>query len=40
MYVFTWRSGELADLFCDTVGACMGIFGVLVTSNALNHESI
>ncbi|MBD1367346.1 VanZ family protein [Mucilaginibacter sp. ZT4R22] len=40
MYVFTWRSGEAADLFADTVGACMGIFGVLVTSNALNHESI
>jgi VanZ family protein len=40
MYVFTWRSGDTVDLFCDTVGACMGIFGVLVTSNALNHESI
>ncbi|RWY46267.1 VanZ family protein [Mucilaginibacter gilvus] len=40
MYIFTWRSGDMADLFADTVGACMGIFGVLVTSNALNHESI
>jgi VanZ family protein len=40
MYVFTWRSGDTVDLFCDTVGGCMGIFGVLVTSNALNHESI
>lgn len=40
MYVFTWRSGEPADLFADTVGACMGIFGVLVTSYAIEHESI
>jgi VanZ family protein len=40
MYVFTWRSGETADLVCDTIGACMGIFGVLVTSNGLNHESV
>ncbi|TFF40131.1 VanZ family protein [Mucilaginibacter psychrotolerans] len=39
-YVFTWRSGEPADLFCDALGACMGIFGVLVTSYALNNESI
>ncbi|MEO7213519.1 VanZ family protein [Mucilaginibacter sp.] len=40
LYIFTWRSGDTADLFADTVGACMGIFAVLVTSNALNHESI
>jgi VanZ family protein len=40
MYVFTWRSGEFTDLFADTVGACMGIFSVLVTSYALNNESI
>ncbi len=29
-YVFTWRSGEWNDLFADTVGASMGLFGVLV----------
>ena len=40
IYIFTWRSGEINDLFADTVGACMGIFGVLVTTNAVNHESI
>ncbi|MES2279643.1 MAG: VanZ family protein [Bacteroidota bacterium] len=30
-YVFTWRSGEWDDLFCDAVGAGMAIFGILVT---------
>lgn len=40
MYVFTWRTGDATDLFADAVGACMGIFGVLVTTNALKHESI
>lgn len=39
-YVFTWRSCEMADLFCDAVGTCMGIFSVLVTCYALNNESI
>jgi VanZ family protein len=36
--VFTWRSGDWNDLFADTVGSCMGIFAVLLTSNAINHE--
>lgn len=31
LYIFTWRSGEWADLFADSVGAGMGIFGILVT---------
>lgn len=39
MRFFTWRSGDWNDLLADTIGSCMGIFGVLVTSNALNHES-
>ncbi|QKJ31781.1 VanZ family protein [Mucilaginibacter mali] len=30
-YVFTWRSGEWDDLFCDAVGAGMAIFAILVT---------
>lgn len=30
-YIFTWRSGEWDDLFADSVGAGMGIFGILVT---------
>jgi VanZ family protein len=37
-YVFTWRSGDWNDLFADTVGACLGIFGVIVTAFAINHE--
>ena len=39
MYIFTWRSGEPADLFADTVGICMGIFSVLVTANAIDYEN-
>lgn len=35
--VFTWRSGEWPDLFADTVGACMGIFSVLITLNATEN---
>jgi VanZ family protein len=31
LYIFTWRSGEWADLFADAVGAGMGVFGILVT---------
>ena len=31
LYIFTWRSGEWPDLFCDTIGAGMGVFGILVT---------
>ncbi|TWR29997.1 VanZ family protein [Mucilaginibacter pallidiroseus] len=37
-YVFTWRSGDWNDLFADTIGACLGMFSVLVTAYALNHE--
>ncbi len=36
--VFTWRDGDWNDLFADTVGACMGIFSVLVTSFAFGHD--
>lgn len=36
--VFTWRDGDWNDFFADSVGACMGIFSVLVTSAALKHE--
>ena len=38
-YVFTWRSGDWNDLFADTVGICLGIFGVIVTAFAINHEN-
>lgn len=33
-----WRSADGADLFADTIGACMGIFSVIVTAYAVNHE--
>ncbi len=36
-YVFTWRSGDWADLFADTVGACMGIFSVILTIKAIKY---
>ena len=36
--IFTWRSGDWNDLLADTIGGCMGIFAVLLTSNAINHE--
>jgi VanZ family protein len=37
-YMFTWRSGEWADLFADSVGTAMGLFSVLVTLWAINYE--
>lgn len=37
MYVFTWRSAELADLFADCVGAGMGVFSILMTLFASVH---
>ena len=33
-----WRSSDGADLVADTIGACMGIFGLIVTAYAVNHE--
>ncbi|MES2267822.1 MAG: VanZ family protein [Bacteroidota bacterium] len=38
MRFFPWRSGDWNDLLADAIGGCMGVFGVIVTSNALNHE--
>ncbi|MBB5397465.1 VanZ family protein [Mucilaginibacter sp. AK015] len=38
-YLFTWRSGDWNDLLADAIGGCMGIFAVLLTSNAINHEN-
>jgi VanZ family protein len=35
--VFTWREGEWGDLFADSVGACMGMFSVLIISGAVKH---
>ena len=36
--VFTWRDGDWNDFFADTIGTCMGIFSVLVTSMAFRHD--
>lgn len=36
--IFTWRSGEWSDLFSDSVGACMGIFGTMIIDRASNYE--
>jgi VanZ family protein len=35
--VFTWRSGEWADLFADAQGASMGAFGIMITVKAMNY---
>jgi len=35
---FTWRSAEWSDLFCDVLGTCMGIFGVMLTVSAIGNE--
>jgi len=37
-YFFTWRSGNWDDLFADAVGVGIGIFGVLITTNAINRN--
>ena len=37
LLVFTWRDGDWNDLFADTVGAGMGLFGVVITGAAINH---
>jgi VanZ family protein len=37
-YVFTWRDFEWNDVFADSVGACMGMFSVLILAAAFNHE--
>lgn len=36
--VFTYRSGDWADLFADSVGTFMGVFGVLFTAYACRYE--
>lgn len=37
-YIFTWRSGDWSDLFADTVGTCMGIFSLIVTTSAVKRS--
>lgn len=35
--VFTWRSGEWADLFADAIGALMGAFGIMITVKTISY---
>jgi VanZ family protein len=35
---FTWRTADWNDMFCDVLGACMGIFGVMLTVWAIGNE--
>lgn len=35
--LFTYRSGDWNDLFCDLLGSLMGIFSVLVTTYAISQ---
>ncbi|MDB4925027.1 VanZ family protein [Mucilaginibacter sp.] len=37
LLVFTWRSADWNDFFADIVGACMGIFSILVTIGAIKY---
>jgi VanZ family protein len=37
LYVFAWRGAEWADLFCDTIGACMAMFCILVITQAVKN---
>jgi VanZ family protein len=39
IYIFTWRTGDLADLFADSVGAGMAAFSVLVTADAIKKSA-
>lgn len=36
--VFTYRSAEWADLFCDVLGSSMAIFSVLFITNAIHKQ--
>jgi VanZ family protein len=37
LYIFTWRDGNWADLFADTVGVGMATFSILVLKSAFSH---
>lgn len=36
--VFTYRSAEWADLFCDVLGSLMGMFSALVITYAIQNQ--
>jgi VanZ family protein len=37
--LFTYRSGDWNDLFCDLLGSLMGIFSVLITTYAISNQT-
>jgi VanZ family protein len=37
LYIFTWRDGNWADLFADTVGVGMATFSILVLKYAFSY---
>ncbi|MEO6151017.1 MAG: VanZ family protein [Mucilaginibacter sp.] len=39
-YIFTWRSGDWWDLFADTVGTCMGMFSLLLTTQSVKNVKV
>jgi VanZ family protein len=36
--IFIWRSADWSDMFADSLGACMGIFSVMVTIGAVGYD--
>ncbi|RYY07313.1 MAG: hypothetical protein EOP43_03625 [Sphingobacteriaceae bacterium] len=36
--IFTYRSGDWNDLFCDLLGSLMGVFSVLLTTYAIQTK--
>lgn len=38
LYIFTWRDGDWADLFADSVGAGMATFCILVINSASKYD--
>lgn len=37
LYIFTWRDGNWADLFADTIGVGMATFSILVLKSAFSY---
>jgi VanZ family protein len=37
LYIFTWRDGNWADLFADTIGVGMATFSILVLKYAFSY---
>ncbi|PWK75914.1 VanZ family protein [Mucilaginibacter oryzae] len=36
--IFTWRTADWNDLFCDVLGSCMAVFAVMLTVWAIGYE--